>query len=353
MSLLFQTDTASGEDFNDGLVLPPGIPRSLRPTKVFNTFWKFAAERQQVFFRRLAGEQPPWTEDEILRKNKFTNVYRASDRVSQYLIKHVVCGERQSSADLFFKILLFKLFNKIDTWELLLKKLGEVAWSSYSFRRYDAVLGNAIDKGVRIYSAAYIMPSGGKGERKHTYHLQLLERMVKDDVPKKLQDCVTMRAAFELLRSYPSIGNFLAYQFVTDLNYSDLLNFSETDFVVPGPGAKDGIRKCFVGEPSVSGEAIIRWMVDTQEEQFRRMGLRFRNLWGRRIQLIDCQNVFCEVDKYARYAHPEFSGISGRSRIKQRLRTSAVPIEFFYPPKWGINERIRASGAAWGQAAAA
>lgn len=32
------------------------------------------------------------------------------------------------------------------------------------------------------------------------------------------------------------------------------------------------------------------------------LGLRFRSLAGRRLKLIDCQNLFCEVDKYARVA---------------------------------------------------
>ena len=41
------------------------------------------------------------------------------------------------------------------------------------------------------------------------------------------------------------IGDFLAYQFATDLNYGNLTDFSEMEFVVPGPGALDGIRKCF------------------------------------------------------------------------------------------------------------
>ena len=48
-------------------------------------------------------------------------------------------------------------------------------------------------------------------------------------------------------------------------------------------------------------------------------GFSFRGLNGRRLQLIDCQNLFCEVDKYARLAHPEITGYSGRSRIRQRF----------------------------------
>jgi hypothetical protein len=58
------------------------------------------------------------------------------------------------------------------------------------------------------------------------------------------------------------------------------------------------------------------------------------------LQLIDCQNLFCEVDKYARVAHPEFVGHTGRTRIKQKFSPIAEPIGFWYPPKWGINDAI-------------
>lgn len=62
----------------------------LKPTPVYDTYWKFAAKRQEVFFNRLGGGDYPWTDDSIIRKYKFTNAYRASDRVSQYLIRNVI-----------------------------------------------------------------------------------------------------------------------------------------------------------------------------------------------------------------------------------------------------------------------
>ena len=129
-----------------------------------------------------------------------------------------------------------------------------------------------------------------------------------------------MQRGFELLRDYPSVGDFLAYQYVTDLNYSELTRFTEMEFVVAGPGALDGIRKCFADSAGLNPPEIIRFMADRQEAEFKRLGLSFRPLWGRKLQLIDCQNLFCEVDKYARVAHPETVGISGRRRIKQRFR---------------------------------
>ena len=131
-----------------------------RPTKVFDTYWHFAAERQDMFFRRASGTAMPWTEDPILRQYKFTNAYRASDRVSQYLIRNVLYSGDQSPTEVFFRTILFKLFNKIETWERLSREVGDPSYAEFSYRRYDTVLTRAMDCGSRIYSAAYIMPSG-------------------------------------------------------------------------------------------------------------------------------------------------------------------------------------------------
>lgn len=131
-----------------------------------------------------------------------------------------------------------------------------------------------------------------------------------------------MEEAFSVLRSYPTMGDFLAFQMLIDLNYSTLLHFDEMDYVVAGPGARDGIRKCFGVEARGIESAVIRYMADAQAEHFARLRLGFTGLNGRPLQLIDCQNLFCEVDKYARVAHPEVPGLSGRSRIKQSSRRS-------------------------------
>ncbi len=317
-----------------------------KPTPVYETYWRFAAERQAIFFRRLEGRPGPWTLDPTLRAHKFTNAYRASDRVSQYLIRHVIYQDNLSDTEICFRTLLFKFFNRISTWELLVQKLGSVSWADYHFEEYDRILSRALAQGDRLYSAAYIMPSGGRavatshGGRKHRMHLRLLETMMRNGLPARLTGCSTMAEAFALLRAYPSIGDFLAYQFVTDLNYGPLTDFNEMSFVVPGPGARDGIRKCFADPGGLSETDLIKLVADRQEQDFASLGLSFRSLWGRRLQLIDCQNLFCEVDKYARVHHPEFNSLTGRTRIKQRFRHTLEPISYRYPAKWGINEYV-------------
>jgi alpha-glutamyl/putrescinyl thymine pyrophosphorylase clade 1 len=339
--LEFDTESAATKSNTREIVIHG---RTFSVTQVFDTYWNFAASRQKAYFRRLAGEWP-FTFDPILAEFKFTNAYRAADRTSQYLIRNVIyTDERLSPEDVFFRILLFKFFNKIETWELLCSRLGDISYLSYRFDDYDRIFNEALERKERIYSAAYIMPSGGPGgdARKHRTHLRLLERMMSDNLPLKIAQCKRMEQAFSLLRDYPTLGDFLAYQFVTDLNYSELCDFTETEFVAAGPGAHDGLKKCFPDADRSESSYLIRLMYEIQEDCFAELGLEFQSLWGRKLQLIDCQNLFCEVDKYSRVAHPEIEGISGRTRIKQVFHPKGDMPAPFFPPKWGINDKIEA-----------
>jgi hypothetical protein len=310
-----------------------------KPTIVFNTYWRFAAERQRVFVRRCAGAPAPWTTDVIICKHRFTNVYRVLDRVSQFLIRSVIYRGSQDVSEIFFRTILFKIFNRIETWQRLTKTLGELTWVAYDFKKCDAILTEAMSDGVKIFSPAYIMPSGKTqfgGIRKHRNYLRLLERMMAERVPERLAFSSSLEHAFTILRSYPLLGDFLAYQYLIDLNYGEAMSFSEMDFVVAGPGAKSGLKKCFATLGDLSPADAIRWVADNQEENFSRLGLEFQTLCGRRLQLIDCQNLFCEVDKYARVKHPEFSGKDQRFRIKRRFQPNNSTLAYWFPPKWGL-----------------
>lgn len=319
-----------------------GVRAPTIATAVYDTYWRFAVARQKAFFRHLNGEHP-YTDDPVLAAHRFTNAYRASDRVSQYLIQRVIYNGDMTPREVFFRTLLFRIFNKVETWEMLRARVGEVRWSTFDFDRYDLILTGALESGVRVYSAAYIMPSRSgplNSPRKHRNHLHMLMQMMADDLPTHLPEATTASQAFSMLRGYPMIGDFLGYQFFTDLNYSPLLNFSEMDFVVPGPGASGGLRKCFSATGGLSDADLIRLVTESQDEEFAKRGLDFPTLWGRKLQLIDCQNLFCEIDKYARVAHPEFTPTNGRTRIKQNYRPSRLAMRVWYPPKWKINGTI-------------
>ena len=252
------------------------------PSEVYDTYWRFAGKRQDVFFKRANHTLPPWTDDPILSHFKFTNAYRASDRVSQFLIRNVIYEGDQRPDEVFFRTILFKLFNKIETWQLLEKAFGPLTARTFDLDSFDKVLSAAMARKQAIYSAAYIMPSGGKhGEpKKHRNHLALLRNMLADSVPERITHMKRMRDVFEVLLSYPMIGDFLAYQYATDLNYSELTSFSEMEFVVPGPGARDGIRKCFKDLGGLNEADIIKLVADRQESEFASPGDRIQIVMG-------------------------------------------------------------------------
>ena len=76
-------------------------------------------------------------------------------------------------------------------------------------------------------------------------------------------------------------------------------------------------------------------MFDHQDEEFKRLNLDFKRLGNRPLQLIDCQNIFCELDKYCIQAVPELQ--SNRVKIKKKYTPKSTPISYFYPPKWKLN----------------
>ncbi|MEZ0542547.1 nucleotide kinase domain-containing protein [Fibrella arboris] len=311
-------------------------------SNVYEAYWKFAVDRNEVFTRRLTDPFGPWTNDPVIRDNRFTNIFRASDRVSQYLIS-LQYSKDHDAQEVFFKTLLFKIFNKIETYNYLDKELGNISSRNFSVNDYDNLLTARMANKQTIYSAAYIMPSAGNVfgfKYKHTNHLALLAKMMDDRVFDKITESKSLEGVYNILLSYPSFGSFLAFQYTIDLNYSSITNFSEMDFVVAGPGAKNGILKCFSTLGDYSYEDIIKMMADNQENECKRLGLPLPTLWGRTLQLIDCQNLFCEVDKYLRVTNPDLNAASGKSRIKQKYLLAKAPVALFFPPKWNLNDKL-------------
>jgi hypothetical protein len=327
----------------------PAIKRFVqKATAVFLLYWKFAFERHQIYLKRLRGESPPWTDDSILREKKFTSTFRAADRTSQYCIKQVIYeGGSMEPEEVVFRGFLFKSFNKIETWELLTKALGPLTWKTFDQAKYSAVLDAAKARKHVIFNAAYMQrpQTGSDLVGKHNRYLALVEDLMRSGVTGRLQSAGTYQEAYRVLRDFPSpaLGDFTAMQWLTDINYSEVLNFSENEFIIPGPGALDGINKCFGLSLSkdrpqdlIDATAIIEMCVDSQEDFFRQYGFEPVTLFGRRLHLIDCQSLFCETDKFSRIARPEFN--LRRTEIKQNFEPSGPLALPYFPPKWGIKQ---------------
>ena len=265
--------------------------------RILYYYFYFMQERMNIFWKKCDNHVLYLTEDPILKEYKFTNVYRACDRVSQYLINHVIYKDinRYTPEDVLLRILVFKIFNKIETWDYLERKYGDICIEHFDVGEICRLLSTRQIDGP-IFNNAYIMTGS---HHRYNYlpskHAKWLQ-MVKDEF----------------------IGQGVVDKIL---------------------GAIRGIKKCFLSIGDNYEDAII-YTYEHIDDFRKEFGLdSFKPLPGREPHLIDIQNCFCETDKYLRAKMPEL--LVGNVRIKQRYKETRQPIVYMFPPKWHININIQ------------
>lgn len=293
----------------------------------------------------------------IMRKYAFCNTYRVLDKVSQYIIREVIEKGSQKPQEIVFRVTLFNMFTKIDTWELLDRELGPLTWERYNRDQYRKVLTGAKKEGMTLYTGAFQKPAPHfEFQDAHSNHLCLLEVLMEADLHGRFAGAQYMDEVFEYLVSFPSMGEFSTFQLMLNLAYSPVLNFSEMDFVVAGPGAHSGLKKMFGKSIEDAKKAmpgfevdVIRWLAEHQDEHFERLGLDFQGLGPQRLPmgLVDIEHLLCEVDKYSRLAHPRIK--SKRTAIRGVFKPSSgnhppnptLPKAWSHPARKNIRIRLK------------
>lgn len=306
---------------------------------IFRYYFYFIQERMNIFWRRCEGRRE-LTKDPILCEYKFTNVYRVCDRVSQYLIRHVIYenGGEYTPRDMLLRILIFKIFNKPETWEYLKQRYGEISLSHFDVKEISALLSER-QRCYPIFNNAYMMTGAHKRydylATKHEKWLTMVkEEFLGEGIIEEILNADSLEVVYLLLRRCSFLGSFFAYQYAIDFNYSPYVNFDENSFVVAGIGAIRGINKCFISYGS-SCEDAIRYTKEHFFELQRKYGYtEFKPLQGHEPTLLDLQNCFCETDKYLRVKMPNV--LVGNTRIKQKFKSNGNSIHYMFPPKWHV-----------------
>ncbi|KAF9001782.1 hypothetical protein BDZ89DRAFT_968242 [Hymenopellis radicata] len=296
-----------------------------------------------------------WTNNVHLRNMYACNTFRVLDKACQFLIKEVIEKGSQEPRELLFRILAYNTFTLPETWIMLEKAFGPLTWASYDPEAYRAVLDEARANNITLFTAAFQKQPGGRGTIMHHHQLSILEKMMADDnLLRRLQaPGVYARDIFDYLKTYPSVGDFNAYQLVLNLGYSKLLVYNGDDFVIAGCGASSGCLKLFgksmakakmvEGVKDTIEEEIIRWMCDNQEAEFARLGIAFTGVDKhlRRLELADFEHAICEVDKFLRLTHPDLKGSDDRSRSKRSFHGKARPMAPVVLPKvWARRRKL-------------
>lgn len=311
----------------------------------FYYFCYFLQERMNIFWNKCSGEDSFLTKDPILKKYKFTNVYRACDRVSQYLINTVIYKDLDlyTPQDVLLRILFFKIFNKVETWEYIEQNYGNITYDNFDVD-YICKLLSQRQINYPIFNNAYMMSGShrlyNEYPTKHEKWLNMVKsEFIKNRLIENILKASSLEEIYNILKKCSFIGEFLSYQYAIDFNYSPYVNFDENSFVKAGIGAIRGIKKCFDSYGESYEDAILYTYNHLYDYMYKYGFDKFKPLPGREPHLIDIQNCFCETDKYLREKIPELK--VDNVRIKQKYNANNSQIIFKFPPKWNINEEIK------------
>lgn len=301
-------------------------------------FYDFVTERYKIHIRKdFLKQKAPWTNNPILLQYKFCNIRREHDRQSQYLIKNISANPCLSIEDKIVNSFYFRAWNNWDT----MKDLGGPwpAKSLYSSQMKEQVRPiyqklATEDPDRKWWSSAY-----NQGGTKQAWRYPNPNRKVdkEDYIPlrvfhigpwlkehntiEKLLNASDQKVAFEAIREIQGFADFLAYQIFVDLTYIEDFPFSENEFVVAGPGCRNGLNKLFDDYDGLTLEEALFWLADNIDEIFNKIHPPF---WAGRLfvdlpqedrffSVMCLENCMCEFCKYIRTVEG-----NGRPRVKYK-----------------------------------
>lgn len=274
-------------------------------------FYRFIYERQSVWHRRFVEKtSEPWTDNLILQKNKFTNIYRELDPGTVFCRTQIMERD-EPRPDIVFNVMMYRLMCKISTYQFI----GFQHLNSFSTKRLENDLRMIYETGEPVFGNAYLIsPYSSMGsDLKYVNVARLFGSICFsfDDFFQKLDRAPSFEMAFKVINSMYGFGPFLAYQVMVDLTYpldtkyrSAILPFSQDDWARLGPGALRGLARMIHTWSTPQTLSALRWLHANQQKMFERYELDFpylKNEEGREIpiSLANMQNCLCEYSKYA------------------------------------------------------
>ena len=322
----------AGFGCNLNQLLPPERKES---SDAVAAFLLFVLERQKIWLNKSRGVTP-LTENLVMGGKWFTNMYRELDRGTMYfkrqmmktsLKRHEINPNRISRRlvkKILFKSILYRLLNKVETF----LDYGEIPRLSALSDFLDYLKKRKNNK--IIFTAAH--QNMGLDRL-----LQTLE-FVKKNISGLTAEVVagarqrSTRVCFQAILKIPNVGEFFAWQILTDLLECRVLGENtDNQWTCLGPGAKNGLRRIFQLDSSEGELRHSRLLRDLCSPAgpgsgFSALGLKFPAFLNKALSLKNVEHALCEYDKYFRSAlgiqvkEREYSSQKSRVGLDRELR---------------------------------
>lgn len=242
-------------------------------------FFAYARERHAIYLRRAEGRPRPWTKETTMARFSITNVYRELDRTTIWMKKHVRDAQ-MDPVHILPAIVLARWFNLIRSGETLfcepnmfppglntsqVRSEGFTPWDDWLLTEDLRVLEYPLRKqGSPWVTGAYMIRSPVGMDKlegvlssfrnfwtsrpKFEVNNGTLVSMGWRDVAQYCLDArdgpnpTSLRRVWAWLTNFFGLGPFLAYEVVTDLRHTPLLDRAPDidTWANPGPGALRG-----------------------------------------------------------------------------------------------------------------
>ena len=280
--------------------------------------WDWIAQRHRIYLKKSAGEPPPWTDDEILRRYRFCNVFRELDRVTVWLREHW----RDPYADSDHLWIAMCLARQVN-WPETLEEIG-FPKRGYNAGRVQRVLEARKAREEKVYTGAYMIsaPAGvfaGMGKPEYTARIVVgalwdARRGFSALFARGRQP--TMQEAHAWLGEFRGWGDFMAYEVVTDLRHTRYLRDAPdiNTWAVAGPGAIRGLNRLH-GRPYKAGLSQAQACAEMREL----LALSRENLpdFVPLLELREIEHSLCETDKWLRVQ-------AGQGRLRSKYQAMAA-----------------------------
>jgi hypothetical protein len=276
---------------------------------MYQPFFDFAKERHKIYLRRVEQKLPaPWTDDPILHKFRFTNVYRELDNVTIWFAKNARHRYESDTIATLMATVVFRLFNRNTTGEAL---FNQYVWSNVTaFERFlDSGDAFEMEASIRSFcgkgpycTGSYIINSPN-GMNKLVGVLQMIQWVWdgRANVMRAIEQDGTLEATWSAFTKFPHIADFTSYEFVTDLRWTHILRDApdiET-WANPGPGAMRGLNRLY-GRPLNKNQQKHLFICEMRAvlEASRNPEL-WPSYWPK-LEMREVEHTLCEFDKYER-----------------------------------------------------
>lgn len=278
-------------------------------------FFNFMIEREQIRLRKEADLSFPWTNDPILRKYKFTNVYRFHDWTTTKLREEFYSKNRdKDKKTILMNCALFRYFGTFEFAEA-------VGWQAYDDFDFNGIIKIATERLAakeRVFTGAYIITNQGISAPKQKVVVNHFLRKLHKELPVLIEVMQLTRSwqkVSETMSSIPGFGGsgfmtkeVLLDTMMTDFWGADICYFDNYKLVLPtdyeswtpiGPGALRGVARLLGYEDLKASKELKFQALKTILSLTSMQESYWPEEYGKLFPT-DIQFQLCEFDKYER-----------------------------------------------------